>query len=104
MMRRIPVLRQMFIGAGCVILLSAICYLFLPYMDYRIVALLLLLVVSLLAVLFDILPVLVSAVLSALILNLFFYRAGAALQDQQRGKRLAVFHLHAGGAGECRAD
>lgn len=72
MMRRIPVLRQLFIGAGCVVLLSVICYLFRPYMDYRMVALILLLVVSLLAVLFDILPVLVSAVLSALILNLFF--------------------------------
>ena len=67
---RIPVFRQMLIGAGFVLLLSVACYLFRP--DYRIVALILLLAVSLLAVLFDILPVLVSAVLSALILNLFF--------------------------------
>ncbi|WP_367916387.1 ATP-binding protein [Leadbetterella sp. DM7] len=71
-MRHISVLRQILIGAGFVILLSVVCYLFRPYMDYRIVALILLLAVSLLAVLFDILPVLVSAVLSALILNLFF--------------------------------
>lgn len=71
-MRRIPVFRQMFIGAGCVILLSVICYLFRSFLDYRISALILLLAVSLLAVLFDILPVLVSAVLSALILNVFF--------------------------------
>ena len=72
MMRRIPVFRQILLGAGVVVLLSAACYLVLPYLDYRIVALVLLLAVSLLAVLFDILPVLVSAVLSALILNLFF--------------------------------
>ncbi len=71
-MRRIPVVQQMFIGAGCVALLSVICYLSRSFMDYRIVALILLLAVSLLAVLFDILPVLMSAVLSALILNVFF--------------------------------
>lgn len=71
-MRRIPVFRQILIGAGFVILLSVACYLFRSYLDYRIVALVLLLAVSLLAVLFDILPVLVSAILSALILNLFF--------------------------------
>lgn len=71
-MRRIPVLRQTFIGTAFVVLISMVCYLFRPYMDYRIVALILLLAVSLLAVLFDILPVLLSAVLSALILNLFF--------------------------------
>lgn len=72
MVRRIPVFRQMLISTGFVILLSVICYLFRPYMDYRIVALILLLAVSLLAVLFDILPVLASAVFSALILNVFF--------------------------------
>ena len=53
-------------------MLSVGCYLSRSYLDYRIVALVLLLAVSLLAVLFDILPVLISAILSALILNLFF--------------------------------
>lgn len=52
--------------------LSLASYIFKEYIDYRIVALILLLTVSVLAVIFDIIPVLVSAVLSALILNLFF--------------------------------
>ena len=52
--------------------LSVGSYLFKQFIDYRIVALILLLAVSVLAVIFDIIPVLVSAVLSALILNLFF--------------------------------
>ncbi len=43
-----------------------------PYLDYRIVAFMLLLVVSVSAVLLDILPVLVTAVLSALTWNFFF--------------------------------
>lgn len=71
-MRSVSVLRQTCIGAVIVLALSIVCYLFRAYLDYRLVALLLLLVVSLLAVLFDILPVLIAAVLSALILNLFF--------------------------------
>ena len=52
---------------------SAICYFFLSaIMGYRAVAFILLLTVSLLAMFFDILPVLVAAVLSALTWNYFF--------------------------------
>ncbi|MBD0288440.1 MAG: DUF4118 domain-containing protein [Flavisolibacter sp.] len=54
---------------GCV---SVICYAFSSYIDHRVVALILLLAVSLIAVSFDILPVLIAAVLSALIWNFFF--------------------------------
>jgi two-component system, OmpR family, sensor histidine kinase KdpD len=48
------------------------CYISSSYLDYRIVAFLLLLVVSVTAVLFDIMPVLITAVLSALTWNFFF--------------------------------
>ncbi|MBD0280206.1 MAG: DUF4118 domain-containing protein, partial [Flavisolibacter sp.] len=54
---------------GCV---SVICYAFSSYIDHRVVALILLLAVSLIAVSFDILPVLIAAALSALIWNFFF--------------------------------
>jgi len=55
------------------ILVTAIaCYLFSEILGYQVVALLLLLVVSISAILFDIYPVLVAALLSALILNFFF--------------------------------
>lgn len=52
--------------------LSAVCYFLREFIDYRIVALLLFLTVSILAILFDVFPVIIVAVLSALILNIFF--------------------------------
>ncbi len=55
-----------------VLAVSGICYLLRDYIDYRIVALLLFLVVSIFAVLYDFIPVIISAVLSAVILNVFF--------------------------------
>lgn len=72
MRRNINRWQQVFIGVMTIGLLSLGCYLFKDFIDYRIVALILLLAVSVLAILFDIFPVLISALLSALILNLFF--------------------------------
>jgi two-component system sensor histidine kinase KdpD len=51
---------------------ASLCYVFSGLIGYRVVALLLLLAVSLLAISFDILPVLSSALLSAVIWNFFF--------------------------------
>lgn len=51
---------------------SVICFISASYIGYKVVALILLMTVSLLAMLFDIMPVLVSALLSALIWNFFF--------------------------------
>ncbi len=55
-----------------VILASLLCFLIEQYVGYRVVALLLLVVVSLLAMFFSITPVLVAAILSALIWDYFF--------------------------------
>ena len=55
-----------------VILVSAICFVFSDYIGYQTVAFVLLLTVSLMAVLFDILPVLAAAFLSAFIWDFFF--------------------------------
>jgi two-component system sensor histidine kinase KdpD len=55
-----------------VLLVSTLCFLTSNYIDYRITALILLMTVSLVAMLFDILPVLLTAILSGLILNFFF--------------------------------
>lgn len=63
---------QYFISVLIVGLLSVICYFLRDFVDYRIVALLLFLTVSILAILFDVIPVIIAAVLSALILNIFF--------------------------------
>lgn len=49
-----------------------VCFLLADLIGYRVVALLLLMEVSIVAMLFDILPVLISAALSALIWNFFF--------------------------------
>lgn len=55
-----------------VILVSAICYGLSGIVGYRTIAFVLLLTVSLMAILFDILPVLLAAVLSAFIWDFFF--------------------------------
>ena len=54
------------------VLVSAICFGLSGFFGYRVVALILLLTVSLLAITFDILPVLLAAALSAFIWNFFF--------------------------------
>jgi hypothetical protein len=59
---------SLFIIAGT----SILCLLFTDLIGYRAVALILLMAVSLNAILFDILPVILSALLSALIWNFFF--------------------------------
>src|SRR4029079_7927167 len=55
-----------------VVLVSAVCFGLSTALGYRVVALILLLTVSLLAISFDILPVLVAAALSAFIWDVFF--------------------------------
>jgi two-component system, OmpR family, sensor histidine kinase KdpD len=54
------------------VLVSAICFGLSRFLGYRVVALILLLTVSLLAITFDILPVLLAAALSAFVWNFFF--------------------------------
>lgn len=63
---------QHFISVALVLLVSIGCFISAEIIGYKVIALLLLVTVSLLAMLFDILPVLNAAVLSALILNFFF--------------------------------
>ena len=53
-------------------MVSALCYSMSNYLDYKIVAFILLLTVSIAAVLFDIIPVFTTAILSALIWDYFF--------------------------------
>ncbi len=55
-----------------VLLVSLVCYFFSGLIGYRVVALILLVTVSLLAILFDVIPVLIAASLSAVIWNFFF--------------------------------
>ena len=66
----IPV--QYTISISLVFFVSIICFSLSKYIDYRITALILLMTVSIVAMLFDILPVLLTAFLSGLILNFFF--------------------------------
>ncbi|MCB9234460.1 MAG: PAS domain-containing sensor histidine kinase [Bacteroidia bacterium] len=55
-----------------IVLTAVTCYFLVGYIGYKVVALVLLLVVSVLAMLYDILPVLIAAVFSALTWNFFF--------------------------------
>ncbi|MBC7524952.1 MAG: DUF4118 domain-containing protein [Flavobacterium sp.] len=66
----IPV--QCFLSITLIFIVSIICFFSSNLIDYRITALVLLMTVSLIAMLFEILPVLITAFLSGLILNFFF--------------------------------
>lgn len=72
MFRQLPIYRQIIFSTSLVLLTAAICYLFEGVMGYRVVAFILLLVVSLIALLFHFRPVVIAAMLSALLWNFFF--------------------------------
>jgi two-component system, OmpR family, sensor histidine kinase KdpD len=69
---RISKTKQYLICILLVLLVSALCYTFSPYIGYKVAAFALLMTVSIIATSFDILPVLVAAILSALIWDFFF--------------------------------
>jgi len=64
--------KQYWLSLIIVIFISLVCYGFTPYIGYRVIALILLLTVSLIAISLDILPVLLAAALSAFIWDFFF--------------------------------
>jgi len=64
--------KQYLYSLSTVVIVSVVCFGLSAALGYRVVALILLLTVSLLAITFDILPVLISAALSAFIWDVFF--------------------------------
>ena len=71
--RRYPLSTQYLLSILLVLLVSVACYYTSHFIGgYRVIALVLLMTVSLVAMLFEILPVLIAAVLSAIIWNFFF--------------------------------
>ncbi|RXK58976.1 PAS domain-containing sensor histidine kinase [Lacibacter luteus] len=72
MFRKLSSTYQLLISIGLVLFVAGGCYAFEDYLGYRVVAFILLLTVSLVAVVFDIWPVLFAALLSALLWNFFF--------------------------------
>ncbi|HEV8080179.1 MAG TPA: ATP-binding protein [Chitinophagaceae bacterium] len=72
--------KQLLISISVVCIVSALCYSMSSYLHYTVVAFILLLTVSIAAVLFDIIPVFVTAVLSALIWDYFFIPPHFTLQ------------------------
>lgn len=69
---KMSILKQLLVSVIAVCWIAVTCFFLLGFMSHRVVALILLLTVSLIAVSFDILPVLVAACLSAFIWNFFF--------------------------------
>ena len=63
---------KIFLCTGIVVLISALCFSLQQYLTYNIVAIVLLFTVSIFAVIFEIIPVIISATLCAIILNYFF--------------------------------
>jgi two-component system, OmpR family, sensor histidine kinase KdpD len=72
LLNRIGKTRQYLWSIGMIVLVSAVCFGLSGWLGYRVIAFILLVTVSLLAISFDILPVLISATLSALIWDIFF--------------------------------
>ncbi|HWR33548.1 MAG TPA: ATP-binding protein [Chitinophagaceae bacterium] len=72
LLRKINAGKQYLYCVSAIIIVSAVCFALSGFMGYRVAALLLLVTVSLLAISFDIFPVLVSATLSAFIWDFFF--------------------------------
>ncbi len=68
----LPKSRQYLYSIASIVIVSGVCFLLSGLMGYRVAAFILLLTVSMLAVVFDIFPVLLSAALSALIWDVFF--------------------------------
>src|SRR5215213_9534188 len=64
--------KQYLFSIATVVVISTICFGLSAFLGYRVAAFILLLTVSLLAITFDILPVLISAALSAFIWDVFF--------------------------------
>ncbi len=63
---------QYLLSIAAIVIVSSACYAFSPLIGYKVVAYILLITVSLIATVFDILPVLIAAALSALIWDFFF--------------------------------
>ena len=72
--------QQYFYSILLVCIVAGVCYILSTYIGYRVVAFILLVTVSLIAMFFDILPVLVSAFISALIWDYFFIPPHFTLQ------------------------
>lgn len=70
--RKTPLRTQYLISIAFILIIATACYFLPALLGYKVVALILLVSVSLTALVFEILPVLVSAVLSALVWNFFF--------------------------------
>lgn len=70
--RKDSIRKQLLLSTTLIVLSSLILYFFVGWIGYQVVALVLLFMVSVSAMLFDIVPVLISALLSALIWNYFF--------------------------------
>lgn len=69
---RINLRKQYLYSILAVLIVSSICFSLTDYISYQVVALILLLTVSIIAISFDILPVLLTALLSAFIWDFFF--------------------------------
>lgn len=68
---------QYLLGIGITVVISSICFIFVDFIGYHVVALILLVAVSILAMFLDTLPIVVTAIMSALIWNFFFIQPKA---------------------------
>lgn len=73
---------QYLLGIGTTVAISSLCYVFVDFLGYHVVALILLVSVSIMAIYIDTLPIVVTAILSALIWNFFFIQPKATFNIQ----------------------
>jgi len=88
---RVSIARQYLYGISSVFILAGLCYGFPGYLGYKVVAFILLLTVSLIATSFDILPVLATAVVSALVWDFFFIPPKFTLHVESADDAILLF-------------
>lgn len=81
---------QLLLSLSVVCFIAALCYAMSKYLDYKVVAFILLLIVSITAVLFDIIPVFITAISSALIWDYFFIPPHFTLQVGSTGDSILL--------------
>jgi two-component system, OmpR family, sensor histidine kinase KdpD len=85
--------QQLLLSVSFVLIVSALCYLSNNILGYRTVAIILLMLTSVLGMLFEIMPVLLSSALSAFIWNFFFIPPVFTFQIRQT-EDLLMFLLY----------
>jgi len=95
LLHKINIKTQYIVSISLILFIAGLCYLLSAFIDYKVVAFLLLVTVSLTAMFFDIKPVLLAAFLSAMVWNFFFIppKFTFAIQSTENGLMFLMYFI-----------